>query len=180
MATPDKKQAILQTTLKLISSQGFHATPMSAIAKDAGVAAGTIYLYFENKDALIVSLYQDVQERLAQKIILPNCSNSYKADLSLLWHNILDFYRSQPEEFKFLQQYAFSPFLAVENEETQMQKRFAWTLQFIAEGISHGLLKPLPNLWVLEWLLSAAALATKLKVENAQNFFTQVWEALRA
>ena len=58
----DKRKAILNTTLKLISSNGFHAAPMSVIAKEAGVAAGTIYLYFENKEDLIIQLYKYVKE----------------------------------------------------------------------------------------------------------------------
>ena len=55
----DKRAAILQTTLDLISDRGFHNTPMSLIAKEAGVSAGTIYHYFAGKDELIFELYRD-------------------------------------------------------------------------------------------------------------------------
>lgn len=37
--------------------QGVHATPMSQIAKEAGVAVGTIYHYFNNKEEIIEEIY---------------------------------------------------------------------------------------------------------------------------
>jgi hypothetical protein len=41
METPDKKQAVLDAMLALVVSNGFHGTPMSLVAKQAGVAAST-------------------------------------------------------------------------------------------------------------------------------------------
>src|SRR5690606_31556619 len=53
----DKKKAIFESTLELIKENGFHGTPMSLVAKNACVAAGTIYHYFKSKDELICELY---------------------------------------------------------------------------------------------------------------------------
>jgi AcrR family transcriptional regulator len=53
----EKKKAIFESTLELVRENGFHGTPMSLVAKKAGVAAGTIYHYFESKDALIIALH---------------------------------------------------------------------------------------------------------------------------
>ena len=52
----DKKSALLNATLTLVNNHGFHNTPMSKIAKLAGVSPATIYLYFEHKQDLINSL----------------------------------------------------------------------------------------------------------------------------
>jgi len=52
----DKKKCIIQSALDLIQENGFHASPVSQVAKNAGVAASTIYTYFENKDALIIGI----------------------------------------------------------------------------------------------------------------------------
>ena len=43
----------------MFARKGFYASRVSEIAKAAGVADGTIYLYFENKDDLLVSLFED-------------------------------------------------------------------------------------------------------------------------
>ena len=56
----DKKKCIIQSALDLIQEHGFHGCPVSMVAKNAGVAAGTIYTYFENKDSLIIGIYEYV------------------------------------------------------------------------------------------------------------------------
>ena len=61
-ASPDKREAILAAALRLIARLGLHAAPMSAVAREAGVAAGTLYLYFPSKEAMINALYLEVLE----------------------------------------------------------------------------------------------------------------------
>ena len=53
MTTGEKREAIIQAALTLFAEHGFHNAPMSLLAKQAGVSAGTIYLYFADKDDLI-------------------------------------------------------------------------------------------------------------------------------
>ena len=55
----DKRERIQQAANKVFARKGFYATRVSEIAKAAGVADGTIYLYFENKDDVLVSIFQD-------------------------------------------------------------------------------------------------------------------------
>ena len=57
MKNKTKQDDILEAALELIAERGFHGAPISMIAKKAGVGEGTIYIYFENKDALINELY---------------------------------------------------------------------------------------------------------------------------
>src|SRR5688500_6981617 len=64
----DKRQALLAAALRLIARSGLHNTPTSAVAREAGVAAGTLYLYFPSKEALINALYLELvteQQRAA-------------------------------------------------------------------------------------------------------------------
>jgi AcrR family transcriptional regulator len=58
----EKRDAILAAALRLIARFGLHNTPMSAVARDAGVAVGTVYLYFPSKEAMINALYLNVLE----------------------------------------------------------------------------------------------------------------------
>ena len=50
-----KREQILTTTLDLVSELGFHETSISLLIKKSGVAAGTIYHHFKNKEDLLVS-----------------------------------------------------------------------------------------------------------------------------
>lgn len=62
----DKRERILQAATKVFAQKGFYATRVSEIAKAAGVADGTIYLYFENKDDVLISIFEDRISRLLE------------------------------------------------------------------------------------------------------------------
>lgn len=53
----DKYQRILEAAVKVFAEQGFFQSTISQIAKVAGVADGTIYLYFKNKDDILVQIF---------------------------------------------------------------------------------------------------------------------------
>lgn len=61
---PEKRIRILDAALKVFATRGFYNAKVSEVAKEAGVADGTIYLYFESKDALLIALFEDRMQRL--------------------------------------------------------------------------------------------------------------------
>jgi TetR/AcrR family fatty acid metabolism transcriptional regulator len=67
----EKFGLILDAAEKVIAENGFHGSQVSKIAKEAGVADGTIYLYFKNKEDILISLFQD---RLGQLVDMFNSS----------------------------------------------------------------------------------------------------------
>ena len=62
MVVEDKKKKILESALKLFVEKGIDNTSTSLISKEAGVATGTLYLYFKTKVALISELGTSIQE----------------------------------------------------------------------------------------------------------------------
>jgi TetR/AcrR family fatty acid metabolism transcriptional regulator len=52
-----KYHQILEAAVKVFARQGFHQSTVAEIAKEAGVADGTIYLYFKNKDDILVQFF---------------------------------------------------------------------------------------------------------------------------
>jgi len=55
----DKRNRILRAAIKIFSQKGFFNSKVSEIARASGVADGTIYLYFKNKDDLLISLFEE-------------------------------------------------------------------------------------------------------------------------
>ncbi len=53
----DKYRRILEAAVKVFAKNGFHESTISQIAREAGVADGTIYLYFKNKDDILVQFF---------------------------------------------------------------------------------------------------------------------------
>ena len=63
----DKRQRILQAAARVFARKGYHGARVSEIARRADVADGTIYLYFRNKEDILVSLFDEVMiEHLRQ------------------------------------------------------------------------------------------------------------------
>lgn len=55
----EKRERILQSAAKIFARKGFYNARISEIAKHAGVADGTIYLYFKNKDDILISVFEE-------------------------------------------------------------------------------------------------------------------------
>lgn len=60
----EKRSRILDAAEHVFARRGFHGARVTDIARRAGVADGTIYLYFKNKDDLLVSLFEDRMSRV--------------------------------------------------------------------------------------------------------------------
>ena len=54
----DKREAILRAATQVFAAKGFFQSQVADVARAAGVAAGTVYLYFRSKDDLLVSLFE--------------------------------------------------------------------------------------------------------------------------
>ena len=65
---PEKRQRILEAALKVFAERGFYNAKVSEVARAAGVADGTIYLYFQNKDDLLINLFEDRMEWIIRRV----------------------------------------------------------------------------------------------------------------
>jgi len=96
--TGEKYQAIIDAAVRVIAKQGYHNAQVSKIAKEAKVADGTIYLYFENKDDILISLFNEkmgqfvdtCRERIAE-------AASIEQKLYVLIHSHLSQLANDPE-----------------------------------------------------------------------------------
>jgi TetR/AcrR family fatty acid metabolism transcriptional regulator len=59
MRDPDKPQQIIDAAIRVFARKGYYNSRVSDIAREAGIAAGTIYLYFRTKDEILVTLFRD-------------------------------------------------------------------------------------------------------------------------
>jgi TetR/AcrR family transcriptional regulator, fatty acid metabolism regulator protein len=59
MRDPDKPQQIIDAAVRVFARNGFYNSRVSDIAREAGIASGTIYLYFKTKDEILVTLFRD-------------------------------------------------------------------------------------------------------------------------
>jgi Transcriptional regulator len=58
----DKREAILRAAIKVFARNGYFNSKVSDVAREAGVADGTVYLYFKNKDDILHSIFDRAME----------------------------------------------------------------------------------------------------------------------
>lgn len=108
----DKREKLLQTALELFVSQGFNDTPTSKIAKEAGIATGTLFYFFPTKDDLIISLYLKLKGQVAESINAALAEvKSTKEIIKTYYEESLNWSLDNPNEFLFLAQFSNSPYL---------------------------------------------------------------------
>src|SRR5438067_11510326 len=63
----DKRTRIMDAAIKVFAERGFHSATVAEIARAAGVADGTIYLYFKSKDDLLLRLFDEKMTSLLEE-----------------------------------------------------------------------------------------------------------------
>ena len=64
----EKYQKIIQAATKVFAQKGFYNSKVADVAKEANVADGTIYLYFKNKDDLLISIFEDSMDTFSGEV----------------------------------------------------------------------------------------------------------------
>ena len=81
----DKEKAILEAAVKIFAQRGYHKAKISSIAKQAGIGTGSIYLYFKNKEAILLTIFDrlwiELTNSLRNIIKQTNIDPSIKLDL---------------------------------------------------------------------------------------------------
>lgn len=109
--TPAKKAAILDAALDLIAVHGFHGTPTSKIAREAGAGVGSIYRYFRSKDELINELFDHVAKRMSQEVMRDFRSDAPIRDQFIqIGTNVFSYLMGHPKVATFIEQYFNSPY----------------------------------------------------------------------
>jgi len=163
----DKKKAIFESTLALVELHGFHGTPMSMVAKNANVAAGTIYHYFKSKDELIVELYMYIKHNV-EDFIDKNLQNnlSYKQQFFNIWSNLYKYYTENSTVLKFFEQYINSPY----HKERCPHHFRGKIFQFLDDGVKNGNLKDAKPEMLLALFMGSVITSSKLKVFGSISF----------
>jgi TetR/AcrR family transcriptional repressor of multidrug resistance operon len=144
MAQPtDKKIAIFDSTLSLVRDNGFHGTPMSLIAKNAGVAAGTIYHHFDSKDTLLLELYEHLVNQMLSSLLQADGQlRDFKERFFNFFISHSLFYIRHPNALFFMEQFVNSPYYS--RQTVQDHDRAQNSLKtLISYGVDQQVLKPL-------------------------------------
>ena len=123
----DKRDAILEAALALFVERGFFGTAVPEIADRAGVGAGTIYRYFESKEALVNAIYRQEKLRFAREVLdgFP-ASSTTREQFRALWMRMAKFATEYEDAFIFLELHHHARYLDDESRavESRMHQLF--------------------------------------------------------
>jgi len=184
LAQSEKHEAILAATCELIADRGLHNIPMSAIAKKAKMAAGTLYLYFENKDVLINELFLYLKRESYNYIVQRvDTDQSFDEWLEQMWFASARRHLDFPQAFNVIQQCELSGILSPdtlqqqEDIETPLYHKFQ-------SAIEEGVIKNLPRQIVYALFMGPitilAHLQAKGEIEISDDILLQTYEQLKA
>tara|TARA_R110002167_G_scaffold176104_3_gene375418 strand:+ start:380 stop:970 length:591 start_codon:yes stop_codon:yes gene_type:complete len=183
----DKKSALLNATLTLVNDHGFHDAPMSKIAKLAGVAPATIYLYFENKQGLINTLYLVVKSSFSDNAFKGYNENlPVKKGFEIIWNNVADYKLNQIDEASFLSQCDNTPMIDEEIRKEGL-KHLQPLLDLWERGKEEGIIKPLSNFVLYAYTIYPLSFLMAMQERNLYTLskkvlgetFQAAWDAIK-
>jgi AcrR family transcriptional regulator len=156
----DKRNAILDATTRVFAERGLTAAPTSEISKQAGVAEGTLFTYFETKDDLINALYREIKSELANAMMsgFPR-KKSVRARLRHVWDSYVNWGVANPEQRKVLAQLQVSGTLSTESIEAGSAP-FVEMQNTIRNAIDQHILRAELPIELISKMLGALAEAT--------------------
>ncbi|WP_111707119.1 TetR/AcrR family transcriptional regulator [Lutibacter citreus] len=178
----DKRELLLQAATKLFVERGFHATPTSAISKEAGVSAGILFHYFKTKDDLIVQLYVDLKMEFTDCVLKD--VDTLKAGISklrLIWTNSWKWGLENPKKFDFLRQADNSTYSEKIKSHPDIVKKYEWFFAYIDTYKENRFIKNTDTLFIMNVMFGLITsmvnqLRLNPKLENDSLFLEQAWE----
>ncbi len=189
MRTKDeiKQEALVNATVKLVNDIGFASSSVSKIAKEAGVSPATLYIYYKNKEDLLVSTYVQIKKRIGiaiQKDFNPD--SPIRDIMKTVWFNMFDYIEKHPNNFHYSEQFANSPYQDLV-DKAEIERYFAPLIETMIRGIEQKIIKDV-HFDILKTFvfMPVLALANKnicqdleLNKENIETAFTLAWDAIK-
>jgi len=166
-----KRRQILDAAVKVFAQNGFYNSKVLDIAKEAGVANGTVYLYFPSKDDILISIFEeqmgeliDYMEREIQKE--SGSLNKLRKLVSMQMHLIET--NSELTELLLVELRQSKKFLR-SNATDMMSKYIDMISDILKEGIAEGAIDENIDVAIVGTMLFSAVegLATRWILEGA-------------
>ena len=179
--TLDRPAAIRRALRDLVAERGFHGASMGAVAKVAGVAAGTAYVHYESKEDLVYATYLEVKQQLGDEVIAQVDPGAEPPDrYRQMWLAIYDHLAREPERARFLTQMEESPYY--EMAKAQLLEQGDKLVELASSEDFVEALVPLPMEVVYVLTMGVAvrlvASGTKLSNEQLETLVRATWRAI--
>ena len=186
-ASADKRDAILAAALELFAERGFHGTAVPLVAEKANVGAGTIYRYFESKEALVNALYQHEKRAMLDALLAEfPFDKPHREQFRVFFMRMARYARERPLSVRFMELHHHQPYL--DDASRHLEEHGNTMIESAIRAAIHGeALKDLPPsvLIAVVWGVFLGVLRgwTEGRLELDEPTLVQteqcLWEAIR-
>ena len=142
----DKQQAIATASFALVEQVGLSGLTMAAIARQAGIATGTLYVYHRSKEELLNALYEQVKGALARLITADDEPGMpFRARFQRNWLRLLRHRLAHYPEAVFMEQYYNSPWFSEASRQFSARITSA-CVGFLEEARAQQIVKDVPTM----------------------------------
>jgi TetR/AcrR family transcriptional regulator, fatty acid metabolism regulator protein len=150
-----RRESIIQAAIQVFSKKGFQAAGISEIAQRAGVADGTIYQYFKNKEDLFFSIPIEKTNEFRSKVELhlKGISGALNKLRKFVWY-FLYFFKTNPEYGRLLMlEMRVSKSFVTTGTYDFLKQSVSSVLEIITEGQKEGVIRTDVNIYLLRHLV---------------------------
>ena len=184
----EKLEAIAQATFALVEKVGLSGLTMADIARSAGIATGTLYVYYSSKEELIRDLYRKSKAAAAGRLLEGYDERApYRSRARMLWRNAMKERLDHYPEGVFHQQYLNSPWSSDADRELSSSLMQRW-YDFLDEGKAQEIVKKAPSPLITALFLGSIRAtadllrggALRANEETLETAFALCWDAMKA
>lgn len=183
-----KRIAIIENTLEIVYHQGFSGVKMATLAKKTNISVSTLYVYYKNKEDLIVSIASEIFDRESKRSVESSKDDlPFKLKLKSFWLHWINFSVNNKYEMNFIMLVKQSPYYNLIPKAVIASKRRIGA-DLLELGKKEGLIKNETN-EILEAVIGAMLLKTTdlifekkltLNSQDTNMMFGFVWDAIKA
>lgn len=183
-----KRQAIIEKTIAIVFEKGFAGVKMADLAKRVGISVSTLYVYYKNKDDLIVSISGELIKKVSEtsnKEITDDLP--YKLKMKALWLYWINYSINHTKEMSFINQVKQSPYYEKIPQEI-LEAKHKIGIDLFELGKKEGLIKNMDN-EILASIIGALLGETvklildkkiKMNATDTDKMFSFVWDAIKS
>lgn len=172
----------------LFIQRGFHDASTSAIARQAGVASGTLFYHFGDKEALINEIYLTILKDLSSALQDGlETAATIEQKIKCMWTNEVRWGLNHASEIRFVQLFANASFVA-RHTRRDAHAQLDFALDLFAEALDAGLITGMPKEYARDFYVTNALMNINffqrypktLSDDRLENAYRMFWAGLTA
>ena len=174
-APVDKREAIMTAALELFVERGFFGTAVPEVAEQAQVGAGTIYRYFDSKEALVNAIYRDQKMKMVSALLTNfPVTLTAREQFRTIWSRMGKFVDENPKGFAFCEIHHHASDLVAESRAVE-QRMIDLIVTFLQQSQARGEIRKAPPFLLIGLVMGAFIGVVRWASESGLELTPELW-----